>query len=127
MQLITGRKAVDDTLPDDNPHLVTWFCRILNNKESIAKAIDQTINPDEETMESIYRVAELAGHCTTRKPYQRPDIGYVVNILSPLIGQWKPTCHKLDHKFPSFHGVEDIYDFDQDISLPQDLRSWQTM
>ncbi|XP_030949321.1 receptor-like kinase TMK4 [Quercus lobata] len=127
MQLITGRKAVDDTLPDDNPHLVTWFCRILNNKESIAKAIDQTINPDEETMESIYRVAELAGHCTTPKPYQRPDIGYVVNILSPLIGQWKPTCHKLDHKFPTSHGVEDIYDFDQDISLPQDLRSWQTM
>ena len=86
MQLITGRKAVDDTLPNDNPHLVTWFCGILNNKESIAKAIDQTINPDVETMESIYRVAELAGHCTIPKPYQRPDIGYVVNILSPLVG-----------------------------------------
>ncbi|KAK7820636.1 receptor-like kinase tmk4 [Quercus suber] len=127
MQLITGRKAVDDTLPDDNPHLVTWFCGILKNKESIAKAIDQTINPDEETMESIYTVAELAGHCTTPKPYQRPDIRYVVNILSPLVGQWKPTCHKLDHKFPTFHGVEDIYDSDQDMSLPQDLRSWQTM
>ena len=127
MQLITGRKAVDDTLPDDNPHLVTWFCGILNKKESITKAIDQTINPDEETTESIYRVAELAGHCTTPKPYQRPDMGYVVNILSPLVGQWKPTCHKLEHKFPTFHGVEDIYDFDQDMSLPQDLRSWQTM
>nr|POE59516.1 receptor-like kinase tmk4 [Quercus suber] len=88
MQLITGRRAVDDTLPDENPHLVTWFCGILNNKESIAKAIDQTINLDEETMESIYREAELAGHCTTPKPYQRPDM---------------------------------------DMSLPQVLRSWQTM
>ena len=80
MQSITGRKAVDDTLPDENPHLVTWFCRILNNKESIANAIDQTINPDEMTMESIYKVAELAGFCTSPKPYQRPDMGYVVNI-----------------------------------------------
>ena len=94
MQLIIGRKAVDDTLPDENPHLVTWFCRILNNKETIANAINQTINPDKETMESIYKVAELAGHCTTPKPYQRPDMGYVVNILSPLVGQWKPACPK---------------------------------
>ncbi|XP_075671414.1 receptor-like kinase TMK4 isoform X2 [Castanea sativa] len=31
MQLITGRKAVDDTLPDDNPHLVTWF--YMDSKE----------------------------------------------------------------------------------------------
>ncbi|KAF3953547.1 hypothetical protein CMV_021023 [Castanea mollissima] len=102
MQLITGRKAVDDTLPDENPHLVTWFCKILNNKEHFPMAIDQTINPDEETMESIYRVAELAGHCTTHKPYQRPNMEHVVNILSPLIGQWKPTSHKLEHKFPTF-------------------------
>ncbi|KAM4092231.1 hypothetical protein ACB094_06G022900 [Castanea mollissima] len=92
MQLITGRKAVDDTLPDENPHL-----------EHFPMAIDQTINPDEETMESIYRVAELAGHCTTHKPYQRPNMEHVVNILSPLIGQWKPTSHKLEHKFPTFH------------------------
>ncbi|KAK7841503.1 receptor-like kinase tmk4 [Quercus suber] len=125
MQLITGRKAVDDNLPDENPHLVTWFCKILNNKERIPMAIDQIINPDEESMESIYRVAELAGHCTTHRPYQRPNMGHVVNILSPLVGQWKPTCHKLEHKFPTFHGVEDIYDFDQHMSLP--LQRWQTM
>ncbi|KAM3696220.1 hypothetical protein ACJW31_06G021800 [Castanea mollissima] len=125
MQLITGRKAVDDTLPDENPHLVTWFCKILNNKEHFPMAIDQTINPDEETMESIYRVAELAGHCTTHKPYQRPNMEHVVNILSPLIGQWKPTSHKLEHKFPTFHGVEHIYGFDQHMSLP--LQRWRTM
>ncbi|XP_065620008.1 receptor-like kinase TMK4 [Quercus suber] len=125
MQLITGRKAVDDTLPDENPHLVTWFCKILNNKERIPMAIDQTIYPDEETMESIYRVAELAGHCTTHRPYQRPNMAHVVNILSPLVKQWKPTCHKLEHKFPTFHGVEDIYGFDQHMSLP--LQRWQTM
>ena len=54
MQLITGRKAVDDTLPDDNPHLVTWFCGILNKKESITKAIDQTINPDDTTRKCTF-------------------------------------------------------------------------
>ena len=103
MQLIPGRKVVDDTLTDENPHLVTWFCRILNNKESIANVIDQTINLDEETLESVYKVAELAGHYTSPKPYQRPYMGYVVNILSPLVGQWKPICPNTSN------GVEDIY------------------
>ncbi|KAJ0014827.1 hypothetical protein Pint_21644 [Pistacia integerrima] len=99
MEIITGRKALDDTMPDDRAHLVTWFRRVLINKENILKAIDETLNPDEETMESIYRVAELAGHCTARKPHQRPDMGNAVNVLGPLVGQWKPTSHEDDESW----------------------------
>ncbi|KAJ0078515.1 hypothetical protein Patl1_24469 [Pistacia atlantica] len=99
MEIITGRKALDDTMPDDRAHLVTWFRRVLINKENILKAIDETLNPDEETMESIYRVAELAGHCTARKPHQRPDMGDAVNVLGPLVGQWKPTSHEDDESW----------------------------
>uniref|UniRef100_A0A2N9HQ41 Protein kinase domain-containing protein n=1 Tax=Fagus sylvatica TaxID=28930 RepID=A0A2N9HQ41_FAGSY len=109
MELITGRKALDDTISDERSHLVTWFCQILINKENIPNSIDQTLNPDKETMESIYKVVELAGHCTTREPYQRPDMGHVVNILSPLVEQWKPTCHEEEHTYSTFHGEEDIY------------------
>ncbi|KAL4643900.1 hypothetical protein ACB092_02G124700 [Castanea dentata] len=115
MELITGRRALDDTMPDERSHLVTWFRRILINKENIPKAIDQNLNPDEETMESIYKVAELAGHCTAREPYQRPDMGHAVNILSPLVEQWKPTSHE----------EEDTYGIDLDMSLPQALQRWQ--
>ncbi|KAK7817975.1 receptor-like kinase tmk4 [Quercus suber] len=115
MELITGRRALDDTMPDERSHLVTWFRRILINKENIPKAIDQNLSPDEETMESIYKVAELAGHCTAREPYQRPDMGHAVNILSPLVEQWKPTSHE----------EEDTYGIDLDMSLPQALQRWQ--
>ena len=115
MELITGRRALDDTMPDERSHLVTWFRRILINKENIPKAIDQNLNPDEETMESIYKVAELAGHCTAREPYQRPDMGHAVNILSPLVEQWKPTSHE----------EEDANGIDLDMSLPQALQRWQ--
>ncbi|GMY32109.1 receptor-like kinase TMK4 [Fagus crenata] len=115
MELITGRRALDDTMPDDRSHLVTWFRRILISKENIPKAIDQTLNPDEETMESIYKVAELAGHCTAREPYQRPDMGHAVNILSPLVEQWKPTSHEED----------DNDGIDLHMSLPQALQRWQ--
>ncbi|GMY04809.1 receptor-like kinase TMK4 [Fagus crenata] len=82
---------------------------ILINKENIPNAIDQTLNPDEDTMESIYKVVELAGYCTTREPNQRLDIGHAISILSPLVEQWKPTCHEEEHNYSTFHGEEDNY------------------
>ena len=116
MELITGRKALDDTMPDDRFHLVTWFRQILIN-ENISNAIDQILNPDEETMESIYKVVELAGNCTTHDPYQRPDMGHAVNILSTLVEQWKPTCHEEEHAYSTFHGKEETYGIDQHMSF----------
>nr|GEW23734.1 receptor-like kinase TMK4 [Tanacetum cinerariifolium] len=75
MELITGRKALDETMPDDRCHLVSWFRRVIITKENIVKSIDETLDTeDEDTLESVIKVAELAGHCTTREPFQRPDI-----------------------------------------------------
>ncbi|GMY32063.1 receptor-like kinase tmk4 [Fagus crenata] len=108
MELITGRRAINNTMPDEGSHLVTWFCQILINKENIMNAIDQTLNPDEKTMENIIKVVELAKYCTTHEPYQRPDMGRVVNILSPLVEQWEPTCPEEEHTHSTFHGEEDI-------------------
>ncbi|KAK9289278.1 hypothetical protein L1049_017754 [Liquidambar formosana] len=45
MEILTGRKALDETMPDERSHLVTWFRRVLVNKDSIPKAIDQTLDP----------------------------------------------------------------------------------
>ncbi|KAJ9558932.1 hypothetical protein OSB04_013546 [Centaurea solstitialis] len=116
MELITGRKALDETMPDDRSHLVTWFRRVLISKENIVKAIDQTLDTDdEETLESICKVAELAGHCTAREPYQRPDMGHAVNVLGPLVEQWKPSTHE----------EEDGNGIDLHMSLPQILQRWQ--
>ncbi|KAI7748807.1 hypothetical protein M8C21_019570 [Ambrosia artemisiifolia] len=116
MELITGRKALDDTLADDKSHLVTWFRRALISKENIIKAIDQTLVTDEEeTLESICRVAELAGHCTAREPYQRPDMGHAVNVLGPLVEQWKPSRPDED----------DGYGIGHHMSVPQLLQQLQ--
>lgn len=116
MEIITGRKALDETMPDERSHLVTWFRRVLINKESLRKAIDSTLDPDDETYESISKVAELAGHCTAREPFQRPDMGHAVNVLGPLVEQWKPTTSEDDDGY----GIIDL-----DMSLPQALQRWQ--
>lgn len=116
MELMSGRKALDETMPDERSHLVSWFRRVLVNKENIPKSIDQTLDPDEETMESIYKVAELAGHCTAREPYQRPDMGHAVNILGPLVEQWKPTTHEEE---------EENSGINLHMNLSQAVERWQ--
>ncbi|XP_010556225.1 PREDICTED: receptor-like kinase TMK2 [Tarenaya hassleriana] len=116
MELITGRKALDETQPEDSVHLVGWFRRMYINRNLFRKAIDGTIELDEETLASIDKVAELANHCTGREPHQRPEMGHVVNVLSSLAEQWKPAEND---------DSDDVYGIDFDTPLPQVVRKWQ--
>uniref|UniRef100_A0A2C9WCC6 Protein kinase domain-containing protein n=1 Tax=Manihot esculenta TaxID=3983 RepID=A0A2C9WCC6_MANES len=91
MELITGRKALDDGQFEESMHIVTWFRRLHFNEESFHKAIDPTIELDEETFASIKSVAKLAGYCTAREASERPEMRHAVNALSSLAEVWKPT------------------------------------
>ncbi|MCO5572187.1 hypothetical protein L7F22_025938 [Adiantum nelumboides] len=113
MELLTGRKALDETQSEENMHLVTWFRRLSGNKESLFNAIDPVIEVKDETRQSILIVAELAGHCTAREPHKRPDMSHAVNVLSPLVEQWKPS------------DVAEEEGIDLDLTLPQALKRWQ--
>lgn len=118
MEMITGRKALDETQQEESVHLVTWFRRMHINKETFRKAIDPTLNlDDEETLASVGTVAELAGHCCAREPSQRPDMGHVVNVLSSLTELWKPSDLE----------TEDMYAIDFDMTLPQAVKKWQAL
>ncbi|XP_027360223.1 receptor protein kinase TMK1-like [Abrus precatorius] len=117
MEMITGRRAIDNSQPEENIHLVTWFRRMLLNKDSFGKLIDPTIDVGDEALPSLRTVAELAGHCCAREPYQRPDMGHVVNVLAPLVEIWKPSEPDGD----------DLYGIDLDMTLPQALSKWQAI
>ncbi|EOA36631.1 hypothetical protein CARUB_v10011871mg [Capsella rubella] len=111
MELLTGRKALDDKRSEEEVHLATWFRRMLINKDSFSKAIDETIEVNEETLGSINKVAELANQCSAREPQQRPDMSHVVNVLVSLVLQWKPAERSRDS--------EDVYGIDYDTPFPQ--------
>lgn len=115
MELITGQKALDDAQPEERAHLVTWFRRVIVNKDEIRSSLDPSLKPDEETFKSICKVAELAAHCTAREPHQRPIMGHAVNVLSPLVEQW----------MPSSHDEEENFGIDLNMSLPQALQRWK--
>lgn len=115
MEMISGRKAIDDSQPEESLHLVSWFRRMYNNKGTFPKAIDPSIHIDEETLGSITTVADLASHCCAREPYQRPDMSHAVNVLSSLLDVWKPTEPD----------SEETLGIDLEMSLPQALKKWQ--
>lgn len=116
MEIITGRKSLDSSLPEDSSHLVTWFRPFLQGRDKIKEAVDPVLRSDlnEESFESLWKVAELAGHCT-REANQRPDMSHVVTVLSSLVEQWKPGAA----------ADEDSYRVDIGMSLSQVLQKWK--
>lgn len=117
MELITGRRALDENQQEESVHLVQWFRRMHINKDTFRKAIDPTLDLDEEALASVSTVAELAGHCCAREPHQRPDMSHAVNVLSSLAELWKPSEPDPD----------DVYGIDLDMTLPQAVKKWQAL
>ncbi|KAA8518459.1 hypothetical protein F0562_015933 [Nyssa sinensis] len=115
MELLTGLMALDEDRPEESQYLPAWFWHIKSNKDKLTAAIDSAIDVKEETFESISIIAELAGHCTTREPSQRPDMGHAVNVLAPLVEKWKP----LDDETEEYCGI------DYSLPLNQMVKGWQ--
>ncbi|XP_015951388.1 LOW QUALITY PROTEIN: receptor-like kinase TMK3 [Arachis duranensis] len=117
MELLTGLTALDEDRPEESQYLAAWFWNIKSDKEKLMNAIDPALEKQDETFESISIIAELAGHCTAREPNQRPDMGYAVSILAPLVEKWKP----IDDETEEYCGI------DYSLPLNQMVKGWQEM
>jgi len=115
MELITGLTALDENRPEENRYLASWFIDIKSNKEKLKAATDSSLDETDETLESISIIAELAGHCAAREPYQRPDMGHIVSVLAPLVEKWKPVAND----------QEDCLGIDLQQPLLQMVKGWQ--
>jgi len=119
MELLTGRRAVDETQEEEDMYLVSWFTNRMRSKSEplLRESLDANILAnldDEATFKSIVTVAELAGHCTAREPSQRPDMGHAVSVLRNLVDEWKPM-----------DDFDEDYSSMRDMSLSKALKQWQ--
>ncbi|KAI4310605.1 hypothetical protein MLD38_035571 [Melastoma candidum] len=115
MELLTGLMALDEERPEESQYLVGYFWNIKSDREKLMAAIDPVLDREDETFESISVIAELAGHCTTREPSQRPDMSHVVNVLAPLVEKWRP----FDDDTEEYSGI------DYSMPLNQMVKDWQ--
>ncbi|KAK7278736.1 hypothetical protein RJT34_23772 [Clitoria ternatea] len=115
MELLTGLMALDEDRPEESQYLASWFWHIKSDELKLKAAIDPSLDKKEETFGSISIIAELAGHCTAREPNQRPDMSHAVNVLAPLVENWKP----IDDDTEEYSGI------DYSLPLNQMVKDWQ--
>ncbi|MED6120189.1 hypothetical protein PIB30_018588 [Stylosanthes scabra] len=96
MELLTGLMALDESRPEENRYLAEWFWQIKSSKEKLLAAMDPALKVSQDIFESIYIVAELAGHCTAREANHRPDMSHAVNVLSALVEKWQPVNEEVN-------------------------------
>ncbi|XP_065855872.1 receptor-like kinase TMK3 [Euphorbia lathyris] len=115
MEILTGMMALDEDRPEESQYLASWFWHIKSDKLKLRAAIDPSLDAKDETFDSIFTIAELAGHCTAREPNQRPDMSHAVNVLGPLVEKWKPLNDETDE----YCGI------DYSLPLNQMVKGWQ--
>ncbi|XP_057782028.1 receptor protein kinase TMK1-like [Salvia miltiorrhiza] len=115
MELLTGLVALDEQRGEENRYLAEWFWQMKSDKRSLIASLDPALEAKEDMYDTIYTIAELAGHCTARDPNHRPEMGHAVNVLAQsLAGKWEP-CKESDE----FCGIN------MSLPLSQMLKRWQ--
>ncbi|KAG6520027.1 hypothetical protein ZIOFF_017056 [Zingiber officinale] len=116
MELITGRKVLDESQPPEDIHLVALFRRRFSHEKDkiLTEMMDPTLELNEEAKKNWAEVADLAWHSTAREPHQRPDMSHAVNRLAPLVNHWQPTNY-----------VDEDDDDEPSMNLTKRMEQWQ--
>ncbi|KAK4413177.1 Serine/threonine-protein kinase PBS1 [Sesamum alatum] len=86
LELITGRKAIDSTLPQGEQNLVAWARPLFNDRRKFAKLADPRLQ-GKFPMRGLYQALAVASMCIQEQAAARPLIGDVVTALSYLANQ----------------------------------------
>ncbi|KZV30436.1 hypothetical protein F511_34491 [Dorcoceras hygrometricum] len=86
LELITGRKAIDSSLPQGEQNLVAWARPLFNDRRKFAKLADPRLQ-GKFPIRGLYQALAVASMCTQEQAAGRPLIGDVVTALSYLANQ----------------------------------------
>ncbi|WOL06461.1 serine/threonine-protein kinase [Canna indica] len=84
MELLLGRKALDNTRKGREHNLVDWARPLLIRNNKIFKIIDPRMD-DQYTEDNMLKVARLSYDCLSQSPKVRPLMSEVVGILTDLL------------------------------------------
>ncbi|PQM38269.1 putative protein kinase [Prunus yedoensis var. nudiflora] len=88
LELLTGRKPVDHTMPKGQQSLVTWATPRLS-EDKVKQCIDPKLNNDFQ-QKAIAKLAAVAALCVQYEADFRPNMTIVVKALQPLLNS-KPA------------------------------------
>lgn len=88
LELLTGRKPVDHTLPRGQQSLVTWATPKLS-EDKVKQCIDPRLNADYPP-KAVAKMAAVAALCVQYEADFRPNMSIVVKALQPLLNAARP-------------------------------------
>ncbi|KAG8062382.1 hypothetical protein GUJ93_ZPchr0003g16782 [Zizania palustris] len=83
LELLTGRKPVDHTMPKGQQSLVTWATPWLS-EDKVKQCVDPKLN-DEYPPKAVAKLAAVAALCIQYEADFRPNMTIVVKALQPLV------------------------------------------
>lgn len=83
LELLTGRKPVDHTLPRGQQSLVTWATPRLS-EDKVKQCVDARLN-GEYPPKAVAKMAAVAALCVQYEADFRPNMSIVVKALQPLL------------------------------------------
>ncbi|XP_077234619.1 putative protein kinase At2g41970 [Tasmannia lanceolata] len=91
LELLTGRKPVDHTMPKGQQSLVTWATPRLS-EDKVKQCVDPKLN-NEYPPKAIAKMAAVAALCVQYEADFRPNMTIVVKALQPLLKPSGPDSH----------------------------------
>ncbi|KAJ3672848.1 hypothetical protein LUZ60_006222 [Juncus effusus] len=88
LELLTGRKPVDHTMPKGQQSLVTWATPRLS-EDKVKQCIDPRLNNDYPP-KAVAKMAAVAALCVQYEADFRPNMTIVVKALQPLLNATRP-------------------------------------
>ncbi|KAJ9548159.1 hypothetical protein OSB04_020702 [Centaurea solstitialis] len=83
LELLTGRKPVDHTMPKGQQSLVTWATPRLS-EDKVKQCVDPQLNNDYPP-KAVAKLAAVAALCVQYEADFRPNMTIVVKALQPLV------------------------------------------
>ncbi|KAL2530005.1 putative serine/threonine-protein kinase RLCKVII [Forsythia ovata] len=86
LEIITGRKAIDETREGAAKNLVAWARPMFKDRKKIYKMADPALN-GQYPVRGLYQSLAIAAMCVQEQPNMRPLIADVVTALNYLASQ----------------------------------------
>ncbi|XP_022733581.1 PTI1-like tyrosine-protein kinase 1 isoform X2 [Durio zibethinus] len=90
LELLTGRKPVDHTMPRGQQSLVTWATPRLS-EDKVKQCVDPKLK-GEYPPKGVAKLAAVAALCVQYEAEFRPNMSIVVKALQPLLKSVAPTA-----------------------------------
>lgn len=91
LEIMSGKRALDNNRPSGEHNLIEWAKPYLNSKRRVFQVMDARIE-GQYTVRQAMKVADLAVRCLSVEPRFRPKMDEIVRVLEELQGSSVDTA-----------------------------------